>query len=141
MPSGDLGELASLSNEPSWMTFEDPATGNPYETELGVVRFLVMGQDSETFLKIDRQLQNKRLKQNMLNRKNRGNVVGSAEQWDEDEIDRISACVINFENVVMNGQKVEYAPDVAKQLIKTIPALRRQLADFIMEASNFFKKS
>lgn len=141
MPSGDLGELASLSNEPSWMTIEDPSTGTAMENEFGVVRFLVMGQDSDTFLKTDREIQNKRLRQNMQRRKGRGiDAVGSPEQWDEDETEKLTACIVNFENVVINGQKVEYSKEAAKQLVK-IPAVRRQLADFIMDSANFFKKS
>jgi hypothetical protein len=133
----DLAALA-FSSDPVEMQILHPTTNEVLTTDSGEeMALLLVGLDSDECRKADREITNRRLRnQTMGSRK----VKISAEEIESESFDKTCACVVGFKNVVVNGVEIEFSKKNVKDLFTTLPWLKRQAEDFIYDQSNFIKQ-
>jgi len=124
----DLAKLDTLSpaNEGVWMELEHPVTGEP----LGI-KIKVAGVDSDYYRKEMRRQQNKRLK--------KGIRTISAEELENEVIELLVACTLDWEGIEYEGKVLECNKENARMIYKKFPWIREQVDNFINDRANFLK--
>ena len=124
----DLAKLDILSpaNEGVWMELEHPVTGEP----LGI-KIKVAGVDSDYYRKEMRRQQNKRLK--------KGIRTISAEELENEVIELLVACTLDWEGIEYEGKVLECNKENARMIYKKFPWIREQVDNFINDRANFLK--
>lgn len=134
----DLNQF-STANEPVFFNLRHPGTDEELKTETGEpVGLTVLGTDSEAFIQKERELLNRRL--NKARQKQRADKI-TVEELDREELAKLSVCVVDFKNITVGGQALNFTTANAVKLFEEFPWARRQVSDFIGESENFFKPS
>ncbi len=134
----DLNQF-STANEPVFMELRHPGTDEVLKTEAGEpIGLTVLGTDSEPFVQKERELLNRRL--NKVRAKQKADKI-TVEELDKEELAKLTACVVDFKNITIAGETLVFTPASATKLFSDFPWIRRQVADFVAESSNFFSPS
>lgn len=127
--SFDLNELIPTQNAVT-MPLRHPVTGQQIESEHGPMSLEVVGTDSDVFRNRQRTLRNKRLKRN-----NRQKIT--ADEIEADAIATIVSCTVGFNNIVLDGELIEYNEANAFKLYERLRWVFEQADEFIGERVNF----
>jgi len=121
-------EQTNLSDDGVWMEVEDPS-GNP----LGI-HLLLAGSDSKYYQQELRKQQNKALK------KRRPGQM-KAEEVENNNVELLAGCTLNWQGVDYQGQELECNRDNVRWLYKNQPLafIKDQADEFIGERSNFLR--
>jgi len=134
----DLNQF-STANEPVFMELRHPGTDEVLKTEAGEsIGLTVVGTDSDPFIQKERELLNRRL--NKARAKQKADKV-TIEELDKEELAKLTACVVDFRNITVSGEALTFTAANATKLFSEFPWIRRQVADFVAESSNFFNPS
>lgn len=136
----DLSEL-SVSSEASDMPLVHPGTGEVLVDEKGVpVTLKVISTDNEAYKKVERKIQNKRLKDRSLVRNNKINIT--MDQIEEETTLRAVTCIVGWSsNLELGGKKLVYSPASAERLIRELSWVREQVEEYATDRANFILKS
>jgi hypothetical protein len=133
----DLSSL-KVATDATPLEIVNPATGLVLTNDTGEpMRLLVIGTDSDVYLKFANEQMNKRLKKAATNRK----LTITAEEADAEALARTAVCVVGFENLQLNGQPLEYSKQAVTDLLRDYPPIREQVEDFVNDRTNFLKQS
>lgn len=110
----------------------------PLVTDEGkTMRLHLVGIDSPEYIKEEHRLNNQRLKKLSLTK--RGSLKMTSEESEAMLINKLASCVVGWENLILDGESLEYSNDKAKWLLKEFPFIREQVDEFTEDRSNFFK--
>jgi hypothetical protein len=127
-----MTDLATLdtnkaSEEGVWCDIENPKTG-----ELTDIRIKVLGIDSKAYQNQTRKIQDKNLKKGF-----RGMKTLKTETLDNNKIDLICVCTVEWENVTYNGEVLECTMENKRWLYKTFRWIFDQVDEFVGDRGNF----
>jgi hypothetical protein len=98
------------------------------------VTITLLSQDSDEFKRVQKRVTNKKLDKATK----RGKMPKvTAEQLEEDQLDMLVACTVGWENVMLNGQVLEFSKENARLLYESVPAIREQADNFIGDRESF----
>lgn len=128
----DLAKLDTnkASDEGVWCPIENPATGDSTG-----IRIKVLGMDSKVYLDQTRKVQDRNLKKGF-----RGMKTLKSETLDNNKIDLICACTVDWENVKYNGEDRICDAENKRWLYKTYRWIFDQVDEFIGDRGNFLEK-
>lgn len=129
----DLATLdtSKASEEGVWVDIENPATG-----EATGIRIKVLGMDSKAYLDHTRKVQDRNLKKGFRGMKNL-----KSEVLDNNKIELICACTVEWENIQFNSEVMLCNPENKKWLYKTYRWIFDQVDEFIGDRGNFLGES
>ncbi|MEN6621492.1 MAG: hypothetical protein ABFD50_08095 [Smithella sp.] len=114
----------------------NPATNLPIEDENGnKAALVVVGTDSEQFKKARNKITNTAIKRMNGSTK----IKKSAEEIEAEQVDLLCACVVDVQNISLNGMPVSANKESLKQLFEVCPFVFRQLEAFVYDEANFIK--
>lgn len=131
MPVTDLSKILEESLQEADLAIYHPVSG----MDLGI-RIKVCSPDSERYQKLEREIKNRALVQA---RKQKNNQL-SMEAIEESSMNLLVGSVVSWDGVVWGGQPLECTQENIRQLFEQFPFIRRQVDEFIGDASNFFAK-
>jgi hypothetical protein len=125
----DLAKLDTnkASEEGVWCDIENPSTG-----EQTGIRIKVLGMDSKAYKNQTRKVQDKNLKKGFRGMKNL-----KSETLENNRIELICVCTVDWENVQYNAETLECNPENKKWLYKEYPWIFDQVDEFIGDRGNF----
>ena len=118
--------VTEKAEEGSWCELEHPVTGETLD-----IRIKLAGIDSKTYREAARKQINKRLK--------KGLRKISVEDTEQEEIELLAACTLDWENVEYEGKELECNPENVKFVYKEFPWIREQVDAFIADRGNYLK--
>lgn len=120
-------EQSNKADEGVWKEIED-ASGTPLDIHL-----LLAGADSEAYQKELRRQQDKLLK--------KGRMKLSAEEAENNSVELLAACTLDWRNVEYNGDALECNRKNARWLYKNprLSFIRDQVDEFIGDRANFLE--
>ena len=118
--------ITEKAEEGSWCELEHPVTGETLD-----IRIKLAGIDSKTYREAARKQINKRLK--------KGLRKISIEDTEQEEIELLAACTLDWENVEYEGNVLECNPENVKFVYKEFPWIREQVDAFIADRGNYLK--
>lgn len=121
-----LFDSATRSQTGVWYALRDPRTGNSTDIE-----FLVAGPDSSIYKESERRV----LRARDLRIARDENE--SARLTEEEKIDLIGPCILDWRNVEKEGQILPFSAKNVRQILQAYPIILRQLDVFISDARNF----
>ena len=62
----------------------------------------------------------------------------SPDAYQEEQINVLSVCVIDWKNFVKDGKVLEFNADNAKQIVAQFPWIREQMETFILSRERYF---
>ena len=129
----DLSQLDTSKTSESgvWMEIENPSTGEP----LGI-KFKVLGMDSKAYRDHQRKTQDRNIKKGF-----RGLKQLKSETIENDKIELICACTVDWENVVYNGEVLDCTRENCRWLYKQYTWIFDQIDEFIGDRGNFLGES
>jgi HD superfamily phosphohydrolase len=129
----DLSSLDTnkASEEGVWCDIENPANG-----ELTGIRIKVLGMDSKVYIDHVRRIQDKNLKKGF-----RGIKSMKTETLDNNKIETICVCTVDWENVEYNGQQLSCDAENKRWLYKTFRWIFDQVDEFIGDRAHFLGES
>lgn len=129
----DLSRLDTSKTSESgvWMEIENPSTGEP----LGI-KFKVLGMDSKAYRDHQRKTQDRNIKKGF-----RGLKQLKSETIENDKIELISACTVDWENVVYAGEVLDCTRENCRWLYKQYTWIFDQIDEFIGDRGNFLGES
>ena len=127
-----MADLATLdtnkaSEEGVWCDIEHPSTG-----ELTGIRIKTLGMDSKAYQNQTRKVQDKNLKKGFRGMKNL-----KTEVLDNNKIELICSCTIEWENVELGGVVLECNSENKRMVYKTYRWIFDQVDEFIGDRGNF----
>lgn len=125
----DLGVVRKQTQDESWMTICHPISG-----EETTMRIKVMNPDSAAYKAVDTRIKNMGFK--TAQRKGGKNL--SVEDLDETQLQLLIGVTTGWENVIFDGQPIEFSADNVRMVYKEFPFIREQVDRFISDRRNFF---
>jgi len=124
----DLKELniTPKSNEGAWCTLEHPVTGEELDIQIKLA-----GTDSDIYRETIRKQINRRLK--------KGIKRLSLEETENENLELLVACTLDWKNVVYEGEPLECTPENVKFIYSQFPWIKEQVDDFIGDRANYLK--
>jgi hypothetical protein len=122
-------DSVTRSTEGVWFPLRDPRTGNPTDIE-----FKLAGPDSQTYRNAERDV----LKMRSARLRNNGD--DSVAFTDEEKVELVAPCVLDWRNLEEGGQPVPYSRDAARRVLTRYPIILRQLDAIIGDARNFLRE-
>lgn len=131
----DLSKVRVNSDVPQEMAILNPVDMTPFADEDGnVAALLVLGPDSEVYQRKQKEHTNKLLR----NAQQRGGSAKvTAEQVEMNRLEMLTAVIVGFKNLALNGETLEFSSQNARMILKDYPFIREQLEVFLSEAGNF----
>ena len=125
----DLSKLdtSKASEDGVWCDIENPATGD----QTGI-RIKVLGMDSKAYKDQTRKVQDRNLKKGFRGMKNL-----KSETLENNRIELICVCTIDWENIQYNGESVPCDFENKRWLYKEYPWIFDQVDEFIGDRGNF----
>jgi len=142
----DLGDIDTVEAANGGFEVElyHPATNE----DLGIF-ITILGKDSDTFQKISRQQNKKRMERMSKNGFRAGKVTApSQEEIDADNLEMITACSISWRTseedeekatILFNGEDLPFSIGAAKKLYSARPWIKEQIDIAIGDRANFIK--
>ena len=129
-------DLASLTivddaEEGGWLTVQSPSGGDLLYDEKNPVRIRLKGRDSSTYRQSERVIRDKRI-DSLRNQQN-----WDAKDQDNESLELLSACFIDWEGVFDNGDPLECTPENARRLMRAAPFIFEQVDLFVADRANF----
>lgn len=130
-----LNDLASLdiksfADKGCWLVINHPVTNQPLVNDKDQEwRMLLAGKDSAVYRKATSDAIQRRFEQ--------GNKL-SPEALEVEQINVLSASVLNFENFVENGKELPYSQENAFMLVERFPWIREQIETLILNRNEYF---
>lgn len=121
----DLATLDTTAVESVPMRLKHPGTGQVLDTVLHVV-----GVDSDRYREKARQISNRR-----INSKQKRMLTIEEVEADNDSL--LVSCIVGWDNVTIDGEKVEFSLESAKKLIQRFRWIREQIDEFVGDRANF----
>lgn len=122
-------DSVTRSREGVWFAVKDPRTGNSTDIE-----FKLAGPDSQTYRDAERDMLKRRAARLRLD----GDVTLGL--TDEEKIELIAPCVLDWRNVEENGQALNYGPTAVRNVLTRYPIILRQIDAFIGDARHFLQE-
>ena len=125
----DLAKLdtSKASEEGVWCDIENTSTG-----EQTGIRIKVLGMDSKAYKDQTRKVQDRNLKKGFRGMKNL-----KSETLENNRIELICVCTVEWENVQYNGKNVPCDVEKQRWLYKEYPWIFDQVDEFIGDRGNF----
>ena len=124
-------DIVSFANQGAWLTLTHPQTGLPLvDADGNEWQMLLAGKDSGLYRKASSEAMQRRfadIKERM-----------SPEAYQEEQINVLSVCVIDWKNFVKDGKVLEFNSDNAKQIVAQFPWIREQMEAFILSRERYF---
>ena len=117
------------ADEGAWLEVLNPVTNQPVGAKI-----LVAGVDSVAYREAQRKISNRRLAA-MSRRGSRYKV--SAEEVEAEGLELLTTCIMDWEGISENGEKLDCNQDNAKRLFAAAPWLKEQVDEFIGDRSHF----
>lgn len=132
MSDFDFDELVDVDG-PVWFNVTHPDTDVELTHNGAPVRFSILGPDTKTMENVEDQIQNRRLKR--IGRT--GQVDMTAAELREEDVQRMLASVVNWENVFAGGKEVPFSVDALRALHEKRAWVSRFWAGKYRKAGNF----
>ena len=116
-------ESQNLAEQGQWMEVETPS-GEGTDIHLKLA-----GADSSYHQKQVQNQQRKMLKKKKFNK--------TPEEIENDNIELLTACTLDWQNVLYKEETLECTKQNVRWLYKTFPSIREQVDEFIGDRSNF----
>lgn len=137
----DLSKLNAATTAPKGVAMKvvDPRTDEPLfdEMEGGAKQYVtitLLSSDSNEYKRVSHKVANRKLKKITA----RGRIPKlTAEETENDQLDLLVACTLGWENVVYEGQPLEFNPENVRMLYSKVPVIREQVDAFIGDRANF----
>ena len=142
----DIGDIDTVgaANNGFEVELYHPATNE----DLGIF-ITVLGKDSDTFQKISRQQNKKRMDRMSKNGFRAGKVSApSQEELDADNLEILASCSVSWrtvegdeesETILFNGEALAFSISAAKKLYSARPWIKEQIDIAIGDRANFIK--
>lgn len=124
----DLAALKLAST--AKIELKHPTSGD----RLGIF-LLIAGKDSETFKSAMRDRYAKRI----ASVKQHGDANPTSDDIDAENLTLLTRCVLGFENVVVDGEELEFSPEAARELLATYPWIYEQVDMHVGDRGNFLR--
>ena len=130
-------EVVSGSNEGSKIVIRHPITGGELSDDNGQVTITVLGEQSDVYQKALKASVNRRL---AMQSKRKGNIV-TLEEMEADEQSLLVVSVKAWENIVIDGEKLECTPANIRKLFgdKRMKWMKDQVVEATRDDKNFMK--
>jgi hypothetical protein len=138
----DLSGLSTKegATQGAWLHLEHPVSGLPLGEPGKPCRWRIAGADSEQYQKAARRQQARRMEDAAQSRSRRANVL-SADRLREESLDLVAGCVLDWENVELNGATVPFSIAAARAMLVDHDWLREQVEEFLNDRANFLPPS
>jgi len=130
MTKASLDVAKIVAEGSAWMTVVHPVTNEETDAKIHLA-----GADSEAFRKVERRIKNSRFSKLLKGNKNKPNIT--AEELEENSLDLLVAVTLGWENVLSNGQPLEFNEANVRTLYEDCAWLREQVDEFIGDRTNF----
>ena len=129
----DLANLTIVDDaeEGGWLTIQSPKGGDLLYDEKNPVRIKLRGRDSDTYRKMERGIRDKRIEAL------RKQQSWEAKDQDNESMELLSACFIEWEGVFNEGEVFECTPENARRLMRVAPFIFDQVDMFVADRANF----
>lgn len=129
----DFGSL-TINLEATPMFLDHPLTGAPMDGPEDAVFYLLHPQ-SDKVLDVDRKFRNKILKSKQ--------GINSADEFDNQMLEILVACVDSWENVKLEGVDLPCTPANVRKLLSNpeLVWVKDQIKNFVDTTSNFLKQA
>lgn len=133
----DLANFDTVADADKGFEFE---LLNPYTKEPLGMFISVYGTDSQAFKEhVTEREDNRRRQAAMRFKAGQEEPVVTKAMQEQDNILLLVACTKGFRDVVLNGQTLEFSPDVAHKLYVERPWVQRQVDAAVSNFANFMK--
>ena len=122
-----LLDTKTAANEGRWCTIYHPITNEPLDIQIKLA-----GADSDIYKRAINKQVEKKLKKNTLDT--------NLEQEEDEEIEILVACTLDWKNVEYEGCVLECSPENIKFIYSQFIWLREQVDNFINNRANFIGK-
>jgi len=102
------------------------------------ISIIVLGKDSDTFQKISRA-QNKKRVAKMQKGGFRNTTPVPIEEIEQDGIDLLAACTTGWTGVIIEGKEIPFSTDNAVMVYERFPWIKEQVDTAIGDRANFIK--
>ena len=130
-----LNDLASLdiksfADNGCWLVINHPVTDQPLTDAKGNQwRMLLAGKDSAVYRKATSEA---------IQRRFNDQSKVTPDLIENEQIQVLKACVLNFEHFVMSGEPLLYSEDNASMVVERFPWLREQIERVILDRERYF---
>lgn len=125
------------ADEPRPMHVMNPKTGQLAYRNGEPVEIMVLGPESEKMRKHLARVNNRRLQAASRT----GKVSMTAEQVEQEALDRAVAATADWRNITRNGMPVPFSPEEVRKLYSEVRWLAGQVNDFFADEGNFLGAS
>jgi hypothetical protein len=132
--SFDLSNFDVIAGANAGFTFTlaNPKTKKPLD-----VTITVLGTDSAKYQELQTE-QNRRRTEKIANKGRQDGTI-TMDEFRADGIELLAVCTTGWENMVFNGEPVEFSVDAAIELYTRFPWLAEQVDAAVSERANFMK--
>lgn len=132
----DLSQLNTVAGADAGadLVLRNPATDEPLATEEGAsISITLAGYDSKAARKMRHAMANRRMQ--------RTGGKMTAESLEADGIELLCALTLGWQNIVVDGEPLEFSADNAAKLYKRFPWIREQVDAFVGDRANFMRSA